>query len=100
MCVEAGYRPDRQSGVADTFAESDSTVYRGAGTQEVDPDLLDAFVRPAELTEKPEQILVMRDMLMRGIHYRLLAGAFGNTLRSLDTHCVPRGTRLPRPLPG
>ncbi len=40
---------------------SDSTVYRGAGTQEVDPDLLDAFV------------------------YRLLAGAFGNTLRSLNT---------------
>ncbi|WP_455784372.1 AraC family transcriptional regulator, partial [Bilophila wadsworthia] len=26
---------------------SDSTVYRGAGTQEVDPDLLDAFVRLA-----------------------------------------------------
>ncbi len=64
---------------------SDSTVYRGAGTQEVDPDLLDAFVRLAELTEKPEQILVMRDMLMREIHYRLLAGAFGNTLRSLNT---------------
>ena len=53
---------------------SDSKVYRGAGTQEVDPDLLDAFVRLAELTEKPEQILVMRDMLMREIHYRLLAG--------------------------
>lgn len=64
---------------------SDSKVYRGAGTQEVDPDLLDAFVRLAELTEKPEQILVMRDMLMREIHYRLLAGAFGNTLRSLNT---------------
>ena len=64
---------------------SDSTVCRGAGTQEVDPDLLDAFVRLAELTEKPEQILVMRDMLMREIHYRLLAGAFGNTLRSLNT---------------
>ena len=27
----------------------------------------------------------MRDMLMREIHYRLLAGAFGNTLRSLNT---------------
>ena len=60
-------------------SSSDSTVYRGAGTQEVDPDLLDAFVRLAELTEKPEQILVMRDMLMREIHYRLLAGSFGNT---------------------
>ena len=66
-------------------SSSDSTVYRGAGTQEVDPDLLDAFVRLAELTEKPEQILVMRDMLMREIHYRLLAGSFGNTLRSLNT---------------
>ena len=27
----------------------------------------------------------MRDMLMREIHYRLLAGSFGNTLRSLNT---------------
>ena len=61
---------------------SDSTVYRGAGTQEVDPDLLDAFVRLAELTEKPEQILVMRDMLMREIHYRLLAGRRARSWRT------------------
>ena len=64
---------------------SDSTVYRGAGTQEVDPDLLDAFVRLAELTEKPEQILVMRDMLMREIHYRLLIGPQGSFLRTVNT---------------
>lgn len=68
-----------------TSLSSDSTVYRSTDTQEVGPDLLDAFVRLAELTEKPEQILMMWNMLMWEIHYRLLAGAFGNTLRSLNT---------------
>ena len=66
-------------------AASDAAVYRGAAMQVVEPDLLDAFVRLAELTEKPEQVPVMRDMLLREIHYRLLAGSFGNALHSLNT---------------
>ena len=64
---------------------AEAAVYRGAAMQEVEPDLLDAFARLAELTEKPEQIAVMGDMLLREIHYRLLAGSFGNALRSLNT---------------
>jgi len=60
-------------------------IARGAMTQEVEPDLLDAFLRLAELAEKPKQISVMEELLLREIHYRLLIGPFGNILRSLNT---------------
>lgn len=60
-------------------------ISRGAMLQKVEPDLLDAFLRLAELTEKPEQIPVLGDLLFREIHYRLLASPFGNMLRSLNT---------------
>lgn len=63
----------------------DSGIALGAMTQEVEPDLLDAFLRLAELTEKPKQIPVMEELLLREIHYRLLAGPFGHILRSLNT---------------
>ena len=58
---------------------------RGAVFQRVEPDLLDAFLRLTELTEKPEQIPVMGELLLREIHYRLLTGPFGGILRSLNT---------------
>jgi AraC-like DNA-binding protein len=57
----------------------------GAMTQEVEPDLLDAFLRLVELTDKPKQIPIMKELLLREIHYRLLAGPFGSILRSLNT---------------
>jgi len=57
----------------------------GAMTQEVEPDLLDAFLRLAELAQKPKQIAVMEELLLREIHFRLLSGPFGNILRSLNT---------------
>lgn len=57
----------------------------GAMVQEVEPDLLDAFLRLTELAEKPKPIPVMEDLLLREIHYRLLAGPFGNILRTLNT---------------
>lgn len=59
--------------------------FRGAMIQEVEPDLLDSFVRLAELIEKPEQIPVMQDLLIKEVHYRLLASSFGYILRSLNT---------------
>lgn len=60
-------------------------TFRGAATQELEPDLLDSFVRLAELAEKPAQIPVMEDLLLREIHYRLLVGSFGAMLRTLNT---------------
>lgn len=62
-----------------------SSFFRGAMIQELEPDLLDSFVRLAELAEKPDQIPVMEELLLREIHYRLLASSFGNTLRTLNT---------------
>ncbi|MDR2367010.1 MAG: AraC family transcriptional regulator, partial [Deltaproteobacteria bacterium] len=59
--------------------------FRGAMTQQVEPELLDSFVRLAELAGKPEQIPVMEELLLREIHYRLLVGPFGGILRTLNT---------------
>lgn len=52
---------------------------------EVDPDVLDAFLRLAELNEKPEQIPVLAPMIIREIHYRLLIGPQGERLRMVNT---------------
>jgi AraC-like DNA-binding protein len=59
--------------------------YKGMAVAEVDPDVLDAFLRLAELLEKPEQIPVLAPMIIREIHYRLLIGPQGERLRSINT---------------
>lgn len=59
--------------------------YKGMAVAEVDPDVLDAFLRMAELLDKPEQIPVLAPMLIREIHYRLLIGPQGERLRMINT---------------
>ncbi len=59
--------------------------YKGMSVAEVDPDVLDAFLRLAELLEKPEQIPVLAPMIIREIHYRLLIGPQGERLRMVNT---------------
>ena len=59
--------------------------YKGMAVVEVDPDVLDAFLRLAELLDKPEQIPVLAPMLIREIHYRLLIGPQGERLRMINT---------------
>ena len=59
--------------------------YKGMAVAEVDPDVLDAFLRLAELLEKPEQIPVLAPMIVREIHYRLLIGPQGQRLRMVNT---------------
>jgi len=59
--------------------------YRGMAVAEVDPDVLDAFLRLAELLEKPEQIPVLAPMIICEIHYRLLIGPQGERLRMVNT---------------
>jgi len=59
--------------------------YKGMAVAEVDPDVLDAFLRLAELLEKPEQIPVLAPMIIREIHYRLLIGPQGERLRTINT---------------
>lgn len=58
---------------------------KGAVVQDVAPDLLDALLRLVELTEKPAQIPVMAELLLREIHYRLLDSPYGEILRKLNS---------------
>jgi AraC-like DNA-binding protein len=58
---------------------------KGMAVAEVDPDILDAFLRLTELLEKPEQIPVLAPMIIREIHYRLLIGPQGERLRMINT---------------
>ena len=65
---------------------SDSMVYSSAGAavQEIGPELLDAFLRLLELSDKPEEAQVLGPLIGQEIHYRLLTSPFGNQLRSLN----------------
>ena len=60
--------------------------FRGISIAKVDPDVLDAFLRLAELHDKPGQIPVLAPLVIREIHYRLLIGPHGERLRMLNTH--------------
>ena len=60
-------------------------VYKGVDLAEVDPYVLDAFLRLIELLDKPEHIPVLAPMIIREIHYRLLIGPQGNRLRLFNT---------------
>ena len=57
----------------------------GAAVQELNPELLDAFIRLLELLEKPEQAPILGALICEEIHYRLLASPFGYHLRRLNT---------------
>jgi|WetSurMetagenome_2_1015567.scaffolds.fasta_scaffold41724_1 AraC-like DNA-binding protein len=58
---------------------------KGMAVAEVDPAVLDAFLRLVELLDKPEQIPVLAPMIIREIHYRLLTGPQGERLRMINT---------------
>ena len=57
----------------------------GAVVQELDAELLDAFLRLLELAEREEQAEVLGSLVFQEIHYRLLASPFGGQLRMLNT---------------
>ena len=59
--------------------------YKGMAVAKVDPDVLGAFLRLAELLDKPDQIPVLAPMIIREIHYRLLIGPQGEHLRMVNT---------------
>mgnify|MGYP003623323394 CR=1 FL=1 len=57
----------------------------GAAVQEVDAELLDAFLRLVEVVESPGREAIMAPLLLREIHYRLLIGPMGGQLRAIHT---------------
>jgi len=60
-------------------------VVRGIHVQPLNADLLDAFLRLAELFSAPERLAVLGPMIVREIHYLLLTGPDGHRLRSFHT---------------
>ncbi|MDO5537478.1 MAG: AraC family transcriptional regulator [Desulfovibrionaceae bacterium] len=57
----------------------------GVSVADADADLVGAFLRLLELQEKPGQIAVRAPMIVREIHYLLLIGPQGRSLRQLNT---------------
>lgn len=60
-------------------------VVRGLHVQLLDEDVLDAFLRLAELFDRPERLAVLGSLIVREIHYLLLIGPNGHRLRSFHT---------------
>lgn len=57
----------------------------GAMVADLDSDLIDAFLRLVELVERPEQAAMLAPLVIKEIHYRLIAGPYGNQLRAINT---------------
>lgn len=58
----------------------------GVAVADADPDLMEGVLRLAELLDKPRQIPVRAPLIMRELHYLLLAGPQGGILRGLYAH--------------
>lgn len=62
-----------------------SSVFRGIHVQQVDEEILDAYVRLSQLFNTPEKLAVLGPMIVREIHFLLLMGPNGHRLRSFQT---------------
>jgi transcriptional regulator GlxA family with amidase domain len=60
-------------------------THRGMAVTDVDPYVLDAFLRLAELINDKERQKALAPLIIREIHYRLLTGPLGNQLRLINT---------------
>jgi AraC-like DNA-binding protein len=60
-------------------------AYKGLTVAEAGSDMLDACLRLLNLLDTPERIPVIAPMIMREIHYCLLAGPEGEDFRLLGT---------------
>jgi AraC-like DNA-binding protein len=58
---------------------------QGMAVVDVDPSVLDAFLRLTELLKSPAEQAVLAPLIIREIHYRLLQGPLGNRLRTIHT---------------
>lgn len=58
---------------------------KGVMVTDATPELLNAFLRLAELLEKPEELRLLAPLAIQEIYYRLLLGPLGNNLRRFST---------------
>lgn len=57
----------------------------GVSIAEVDPDVLDAFLRLVELLDDPDELRILAPIVVREIHFRILIGPQGGCLRLITT---------------
>jgi hypothetical protein len=62
-------------------APDSENLYTAVSLAKARPEVLGAFGRLAETTENPEQALILAPMIIREIHYRVLADPQGSVLR-------------------
>lgn len=87
VMVEAGHAPP-----------PDGSSVRALDVSPLDASLLDAAVRLVRLVEAPEEVPILKPMIMREIVYRLLQGEQGRRLRHLavlngNDHRIARAVR-------
>ena len=72
------------SEISSPSSKSDETCH-SVSVAKAETDVLSAFLRLIELLDKPEQIPVLAPMIIREIHYLLLIGSQGKSLRQIST---------------
>lgn len=83
--------------VSELVAEMPSLAASPAGgtppvaVAKADGELLEAFVRLVDLLKTPSRIPVFAPMILREIHFHLLAGAFGSCLRLFGSGSTQAG---------
>lgn len=65
--------------------QPDSAASKGVSIVNADPEALNAFLRLVELLDAPDRIPVLAPLIIHEIHYRLLLGPYGESLRKLNT---------------
>ncbi|MDR1351533.1 MAG: AraC family transcriptional regulator [Zoogloeaceae bacterium] len=63
----------------------DDAPMKGMAVAPTDPEVADAFWRLIKLLDSPTQMPALAALMIREIHYRLLTGAQGAHLRSINT---------------
>ncbi len=66
------------------LAKSDVEPVKGLSVAVIEQDIFDAFFRLVVLLDSPDEIPVLAPMILREIHYRLLAGPRGKYLRVVN----------------
>lgn len=69
--------------------KGEACARRGMAVADADAELLDAFLRLAELLKQPEKQAVLAPMIIREIYYLLLTGPLSDHIRLVNT----KGTR-------
>jgi AraC-like DNA-binding protein len=74
-------------------ASGSEDSYTAVSLEKVQPDVLGALGRLVDTIEKPEQMLILAPLIIREIHYRVLAGPQGSVLRTFGASGT-RGSRI------